>query len=155
MLVDPGKDLTGTLSRPDRRSMVVASDRDRRLYISDGRRFVDRGRRTGPQPVSSATVIDELTVGIIWATTNADTALLADDAQLAKTQLRLAHYEEKASSDVTLSECQPSMRSRASGPVRVSARDTSPGISIGSGGNRSSGRESSAVRRHLREARQP
>ncbi|MGY4770913.1 hypothetical protein ACXC9Q_28720 [Kribbella sp. CWNU-51] len=105
LMVDPGKDLTDSLRRPDRRSMMLAVDRDQRYYISDGRRFVDRaGRRIGPQPVSSANVIDDLTVGIIWATTNADTALLADDALLARSQTRLVHYENRPASEAALSE---------------------------------------------------
>jgi hypothetical protein len=105
LMVDPGKDLTDSLRRPDRRSMMVVVDREQRRYISDGRRFVDRaGHRTGPRPVSSANVIDDLTVGIIWATTNADTALLADDAALAKSQARLAHYENRSTSEAALTE---------------------------------------------------
>ncbi|MFG1626237.1 hypothetical protein [Kribbella sp. NPDC049227] len=105
LMVTPSSDVIGSLARPDRRSMVVAVDNDRRHYISDGRRFVDRaGRRTGPEPISSATVIDDLTVGIIWATTNADTALLADDAQLARSHSRLAHYEKKLSSEAVPTE---------------------------------------------------
>lgn len=105
LMVDPGKDVTDSLGRPDRRSMVMVVDREQRFYVSDGRRFVDRaGRRTGPQPVSSANVIDDMTVGIIWATTNADTALLADDAALAKGQSRLAHYENRLTSEAMVTE---------------------------------------------------
>jgi hypothetical protein len=105
LMVEAGNDLAGSLNRPDRRSLVVAVDRDRRYYVSDGRRFLNRGgRRTGPQPVSSATVIDDLTVGIIWATNNADTALLADDAQLARSQARLAQYEARSTSEATVHE---------------------------------------------------
>jgi transcriptional regulator with XRE-family HTH domain len=105
LMVDPGREVTASLRRPDRRSMVMVVDREQRMYISDGRRFVDRaGPRTGPQPVSSANVIDDLTVGIIWATTNADTALLADDAALAKAQVLLAHHENKTASEAMLTE---------------------------------------------------
>jgi hypothetical protein len=43
-------------------------------------------------------------VGIIWAVTNTDIALLADDAQLASTQARLAHHEGRRTSDVPLTE---------------------------------------------------
>ncbi|WP_460666385.1 hypothetical protein [Kribbella swartbergensis] len=105
MLVHPGKELVGSLRRPDRRSMVLVVDRDRRYYVLDGRRFVDRaGRRTGPQPVSLATVIDDMTVGIMWATNNADSALLADDAQLVKSQARLARYDARSTSEPALHE---------------------------------------------------
>jgi hypothetical protein len=104
-MVEPGKELTDSLRRLDRRSMMLAIDRDHQYYVSDGRRFVDRaGRRTGPQPVSSANVIDDLTVGIIWATNNADSALLADDAQLVRSQTRLAQYEKRSASEAALSE---------------------------------------------------
>jgi hypothetical protein len=103
LMIDPRKD--ASLSRPDRRSLVIVVDRERRYYVSDGRRFVDRaGRRTGLQPISSATVLDDLTVGILWATTNTDVALLADDSQLASSQARLAHHEGRRTSDVPLSE---------------------------------------------------
>jgi transcriptional regulator with XRE-family HTH domain len=105
LIVDPGTDLVESLRRADRRSLVVAVDRDRKYYVSDGRRFAGRAdRRTGPQPVPSANVIDDLTVGIIWAITNTDIALLADDAQLDRYQARLAHYEERSGSEAMLSE---------------------------------------------------
>lgn len=105
LMVDPGKDATGRLNRPDRRSLVVVADHEHRYYAADGRRFIDRaGRRTGPQPISSATILDDLTIGILWATTNTDVALLADDAQLMSSHERLAHYEGRPTSDVPLSE---------------------------------------------------
>lgn len=103
LMIDPGKD--ASLNRPDRRSLVVVVDQEHRYYASDGRRFLDRaGRRAGPQPISSAAVLDDLTVGIIWATTNTDVALLADDAQLTSSHARLAHHEGRRTSDVPLSE---------------------------------------------------
>lgn len=103
LLVDPGDD--AFLNRPDRRSLVVVADAEQRYYVVDGRRFVDRaGRRIGPQPISSAMLLDDLTVGIIWAATNTDVALLADDAELARSQARLARYEGQRTSDVPLTE---------------------------------------------------
>jgi hypothetical protein len=103
LMVDPGPD--AVLNRPDRRSLVVVIDDEHQHYVADGRRFVDRaGRRTGPQPISSAMILDDLTVGIIWAATNTDVALLADDARLASSQSRLAHYERRRRSDVPLTE---------------------------------------------------
>lgn len=103
LMVDPGPD--AVLNRPDRRSLVVVVDGDHRHYVSDGRRFVDRaGRRTGPQPISAAMLLDDLTVGILWAATNTDVALLADDARLTSTQARLAHHTGRRASDVPLSE---------------------------------------------------
>ena len=56
----------------------------------------------GPQPISSASILDDLTVGILWATANTDVALLADDAQLMSSQERLAHYEGRRTSDVPI-----------------------------------------------------
>ena len=104
-MVDPGRTVTGRLNRPDRRSLVVVVDHEHRYYLSDGRRFVDRaGHRTGPQPVSSAAFLDDLTIGIIWATTNTDIALLADDAYLVSSQARLARFDGRSTSDVPLSE---------------------------------------------------
>ncbi|HEY3558890.1 MAG TPA: hypothetical protein VGL05_15570 [Kribbella sp.] len=106
LMVDPGPD--AALNRPDRRSLIVVVDDDQRCFVSDGRRFVDRsGRRTGPQPISSAMLLDDLTVGIIWATTNTDVALLADDAQLVRSQERLSRYERLRTSDVPLAAAMP------------------------------------------------
>ncbi|WP_327640848.1 hypothetical protein OHB24_21385 [Kribbella sp. NBC_00482] len=102
-MVDP--DTGGPLNRPDRRSLVVVVDHEDQYYASDGRRFADHGgRRTGPQPISSAAILDDLTIGIIWATMNTDVALLADDAQLTSGQARLAHHEGRRTSDVPLTE---------------------------------------------------
>ncbi|MEU4293197.1 hypothetical protein AB0E63_33675 [Kribbella sp. NPDC026596] len=103
LIADPVPD--GELNRPDRRSFVVLVDEQHRCYVSDGRRFVDRaGRRTGSQPVSSGQILDDLTVGIIWAATNTDVALLADDAQLSSGVGRLARYEGRCLSEVPLTE---------------------------------------------------
>jgi hypothetical protein len=49
-------------------------------------------------------VLDDLTVGIIWAAMNTDVALLADDAQLTNSQARLARYEGRRTSEVPLTE---------------------------------------------------
>ncbi|MEU4193619.1 hypothetical protein AB0E69_17095 [Kribbella sp. NPDC026611] len=95
LMVDAGPD--GVLNRPDRRSLVVVVDGKQQSYILDGRRFAGRvGGRTGLQPVSSAVAVDDLTVGIIWAVTNTDVALLADDSQISTVQSGLeprdGHY---------------------------------------------------------------
>jgi hypothetical protein len=99
LMVDPGPD--AELNRLDRRSLVVVVDDEDRYYVSDGRRFVDRA---GPQPVSTAMVLDDLTVGILWAVMNTDVALLAADAQVSNSQMRLARYEGRSTSDVPLAE---------------------------------------------------
>ncbi|GAA3537624.1 hypothetical protein GCM10022235_01300 [Kribbella ginsengisoli] len=105
LMVEPTEQLTTSLRRTDRWSAVVTSDADGKYYVSDARRFVRRASRIAiRQPVASANVIDDLTAGIIWAVVNADTALLADDAQLEVSQARLAHYVEQSASEASLSE---------------------------------------------------
>ncbi|WP_432887833.1 hypothetical protein ACQPYH_06145 [Kribbella sp. CA-245084] len=102
-MVDPGPD--AALNRPDRRTFVVVVDDKMQLCIMDGRRFADRvRRRTGPQPVPSATSVDDLTVGIIWAVTNTDVALLADDGHLSILRAGLAPYNMHCLSDLPLTE---------------------------------------------------
>ncbi|GAA3128984.1 transcriptional regulator with XRE-family HTH domain [Kribbella aluminosa] len=101
LMVDPGPD--AVLNRPDRRSFVIAVDDMQQSCILDGRRFANRvGRRTGPQPVSSATSVDDLTVGVIWAVTNTDVALLADDSHLSTLQAELAPHDRRCLSDMLL-----------------------------------------------------
>ncbi|WP_344162655.1 hypothetical protein [Kribbella yunnanensis] len=97
LLVAPTAEMLAGMSRPDRRSLIVAVDQDERHYVADGRRFVERaGRRSGPQAVPLANVVDDLTVGIIWATANADSALLADDAQLARSRAYMVQEEGRS-----------------------------------------------------------
>ncbi|GAA0597361.1 hypothetical protein GCM10009534_34670 [Kribbella sandramycini] len=99
LLVEPDAEMLAGLGRPDRRTLVVAVDRDRRHYVVDGRRFMDRASRSdGLQAVPAANVVDDLSLGIIWATTNADAALLADDAQLERSQAYVAHQEAQRDS---------------------------------------------------------
>ncbi|WP_157630939.1 XRE family transcriptional regulator [Kribbella catacumbae] len=105
LMIEPSEQLTASLRRTDRWSAVVTSDADGKYYVSDARRFVRRaGRQTNRQPVASANVIDDFTTGIIWAVVNTDSALLADDAQLAASQARLAHYVEQSASEAAMSE---------------------------------------------------
>jgi hypothetical protein len=108
LAAEPSEDSVGSLSRPDRRSLLIAADPrgdGPRYYVYDGRRFAGRAvRSTGPQLVPAAHLLDDLTVGIIWAIANTDLALLEDDAQLERYQARLAHYEGRATSAATLSE---------------------------------------------------
>jgi len=106
--VDPSDEVIGSLRRPDRRTLLIASDLrgdQPRQYVSDGRRFAGRAdRRTGPQPVPTAHLLDDLTVGIIWAITNTDAQLQGDDAQLEMHRVRMTHYEDRSSSAAMLSE---------------------------------------------------
>ncbi|MEU4395891.1 helix-turn-helix transcriptional regulator [Kribbella sp. NPDC023855] len=105
LMIEPTEQLSTSLRRTDRWNAIVTSDAEGKYYVSDGRRFAPRrGRRTNRQPVASAHVIDELTTGIIWAVVNTDSALLADDAQLEVSQMRLAHYVEQPASEASMSE---------------------------------------------------
>ncbi|GAB3934035.1 hypothetical protein GCM10029976_042410 [Kribbella albertanoniae] len=105
LLIDPDEEALTALRRPDRRALVVAVDQDSRQYVADGRRFVDRAeRRTGQQAVPLANIVDDMTVGIIWATMNADTSLLADDAQLVRSQAYVAHHEKSLASQAAVEE---------------------------------------------------
>jgi hypothetical protein len=104
-LIEPADTLSASLRRTDRWNAIVTSDADGNYYVADGRRFAPRrGRGTNRQPVASAHVIDDLTTGIIWAVVNTDSALLADDAQLEVSQMRLAHYVEQPASEASVSE---------------------------------------------------
>jgi hypothetical protein len=106
VVAEPSVETIGELSRPDRRPVVVASSGDQqRYYVSDGRWFVGRSvRRPTRQLIPTAHVLDELTLALLWAITNTDQALLADDRNLEKYAARLARYEMQSSSAVTLSE---------------------------------------------------
>jgi hypothetical protein len=105
LMVEASEELTASLRRPDRWRAVVTSDADGKYYLSDARRFVRRaGRHINRHPVASANVVDDFTAGIIWAVVNADSALLADDAQLEMSQARLAHYVEQPASEAAMSE---------------------------------------------------
>ncbi|MFI5734982.1 hypothetical protein ACIA49_33025 [Kribbella sp. NPDC051587] len=99
LLITPDEQLLEQLRRPDRRSLVVVADQEQRKYVADARRVVDRARSGQvSQAVPMANIVDDLTVGIIWATANADSALLADDAQLERSQLYVTHQQNRAAS---------------------------------------------------------
>lgn len=48
--------------------------------------------------------LDDLTIGVIWAVVNSDTAILADDGALERYQRSLAPYDELRASSATLNE---------------------------------------------------
>ncbi|MGW6196990.1 hypothetical protein ACWF0M_12660 [Kribbella sp. NPDC055110] len=148
LMVKPDANLTASLRRPDHRSMVIAVDREQNYYISDGRRFAGRtDRRTGPQPLPSGNLLDDLTIGIVWAVTNTDTALLADDALLEASQARLAYHEQRLTSEVALNEVPHlhAVSSRWLGS-RFCARHVTRHIHLLDGA-RSSGPQNNAVRK--------
>lgn len=86
------------LHRP-RRGLVVGiteTEQGAGLYGLDSR--LARRRLAGTPPgapllMSRAYALDDLTLGILWATANVDEALLDDDALLYESQQRLANYE--------------------------------------------------------------
>ncbi|WP_405056862.1 hypothetical protein OG474_29500 [Kribbella sp. NBC_01505] len=105
LLIRPDEQVLAQLSKPDRRSMVFAVDSEHRHYVADGRRVGDRARGGAElQAVPLANVVDDLTVGIIWATANADSALLADDAQLERSQLYVMAQQEREASQGAVDE---------------------------------------------------
>ncbi|TCO28090.1 hypothetical protein EV652_10672 [Kribbella steppae] len=48
--------------------------------------------------------LDDLTIAIVWAVANIDSAILADDSRLHSYQQSLSQYEESSASSATLSE---------------------------------------------------
>lgn len=99
------EDAATVLNRPDFRTMLIAQvpDLDEGdLYLSDGREFA--GQRPTPGQIPAAFVLDDFTVGLIWAITNTDTAILADDAALDTYQRGLTRYEQLTASAATTSE---------------------------------------------------
>ncbi|WP_328522901.1 hypothetical protein [Kribbella sp. NBC_00359] len=101
-------DLLTSLERPHRRTLLVTStltEEGQVVYIADGREFAAGAvRRSEPHRVSSAYRLDDMTFAVVWAVTNTDSAILADDGALDSYQRSLAHYEERSASSATLSE---------------------------------------------------
>jgi hypothetical protein len=98
-------DAAVVLTRPDLRTMLIAQIADggaQRRYLADGREFVAQRPAAGEIP--SAFLLDDFTVGIIWAITNTDTAILADDAALDAYQRGLTRYERLTACAATASE---------------------------------------------------
>lgn len=96
-VVDPPDRRLTEFTRPNRRSLLVAAD-DRAeaetYYAVDARTAQHRRSRAGdPLEVPRAYLLDDLTFGAMWATTNLDDALLCDDGPLHTHRSDLAHYE--------------------------------------------------------------
>lgn len=104
----PSGELIRSLERPHRRTLLVTSTANADapiVYLADGREFAAsavRGAETHSVP--AAYRLDDLTVGIVWAVANTDSAILADDGALDLYQRSLMHYEESPASSPTLSE---------------------------------------------------
>jgi hypothetical protein len=100
--------LLASLERPHRRTMLIApilTEEGQVVHVADGREFAASAvRRSDAHRVPHAYRLDDLTVGVVWAVTNADSAILADDSALDFYQRSLAHYDETSKSSATLSE---------------------------------------------------
>ncbi|MFC0627451.1 hypothetical protein [Kribbella deserti] len=93
------------LARADRRTAVLAHNPGGGVLVADGREYAATSvRESAPPPIPDAYRLDDLTIGIIWAVSNTDAAVLADDAALDSYQRSLAHYSETSTSSATLSE---------------------------------------------------
>lgn len=101
-------DLLAGLERPHRRTLLVTSmlsEEGRVLHVADGREFAAGAvRRSEPHRLPSAYRLDDFTVAVVWAVTNTDAAILADDGALDSYQRSLAHYDDRPASSATLSE---------------------------------------------------
>jgi transcriptional regulator with XRE-family HTH domain len=108
VVLQPTTRLITSLERPHRRSLLITStltEDGHVLHLADGREFAGAAvRRTAAQSVPAAYRLDDFTLGIVWAVTNTDSAILADDGALDTYQRSMAHYEESSASSATLSE---------------------------------------------------
>ncbi|MER6612568.1 hypothetical protein [Streptomyces xantholiticus] len=105
------------LDRPGRGLLVGAAGNDEspQFYLLDGRNARGRlSRNAGIQEVSAplAYELDDLTYGILWAVSNYDDALQADDQDLAETRTDLERYDRLSSSAVSR-EAAPGLNSVA------------------------------------------
>ena len=75
------------------------------VHVADGWEFAAGAvRQAGAHRVPTAYRLDDFTIGMIWAITNTDSAILADDSSLHSYQQSLTRYEESSASSATLSE---------------------------------------------------
>jgi hypothetical protein len=86
VVLELSPDLVGSLERPHRRTMLIARtlvEDGHVMHVADGREFAAGAvRQAGAHRVPTAYRLDDLTIGIIWAITNTDSAILADDSSL-------------------------------------------------------------------------
>jgi transcriptional regulator with XRE-family HTH domain len=94
VMVNVPTQLSGLIRRPEHALVIGKPVADgSRLYAADVRYVRHRLRHAdhaGRVPIPSAYVLDELTLGLIWAITNLDDALLGDDAALFGAQKQIA-----------------------------------------------------------------
>lgn len=94
------------LDRPGRGLLIGAAGDEEapQFYVLDGRNAGRRlARSAGIQEVTAplAYELDDLTFGILWAVSNYDDALQADDQALAETRTDLERYDRLSSSAVS------------------------------------------------------
>ncbi|MFI7067062.1 hypothetical protein ACIBL3_39110 [Kribbella sp. NPDC050124] len=108
VVLERSSDLMAILGRPHRRTLLITptlTDEGQAVHIADGREFAAGAiRGSEPHRVPRAYRLDDLTTAVVWAVTNTDSAILADDSALDSYQRSLAHYEERSASSATLSE---------------------------------------------------
>ncbi|MEU1407854.1 helix-turn-helix transcriptional regulator [Streptomyces sp. NPDC005728] len=105
------------LTRPHRGLLVGAASTDgvSRFFVLDGRAARNRLTRNGGVYEVSAPAayeLDDLTYGILWAVSNYDDALQADDRPLSETRSDLKAYERLSASAVSR-EAAPGLNSVA------------------------------------------
>jgi transcriptional regulator with XRE-family HTH domain len=94
------------LRRPGRTLVIGVVENDynaTRYFGLDGRqarRRLASAPRVGRMLVPQAYELDDLTIGLLWAVSNTDEALLDDDASLAASHNHLAVYEQRSRSAV-------------------------------------------------------
>ncbi|WP_460656589.1 hypothetical protein [Kribbella endophytica] len=91
--------------RPDKRSAVIAvtdAAGEEWYHVADGRQFARQPLEPDQtRDLSSAYILDDLTVAILWMITNTDAALLSDDYSLEHYRTQLSPYDELPSSSLT------------------------------------------------------
>lgn len=101
-VVDPPRRRLGEFTRPNRRGLLVAADDHADVdayYAVDARAAQhNRQRESDALQVPRAYLLDDLTFGVMWATTNLDDTQLSDDAPLHHYRTDLAHYEGQSDS---------------------------------------------------------
>lgn len=108
VVLELSPDLLASLERPHRRTMLITralTDDGQLVHVADGREFTAGAvRRAEARRVPIAYRLDDFTIGIVWAVTNTDSAILADDSALHSYQRSLTRYQEVSTSSATLSE---------------------------------------------------
>jgi transcriptional regulator with XRE-family HTH domain len=96
--------------RSPQRAMLLAAEEgpEPRIYGLDAiavrRQLAERPYADAVLGIPPAYELDELTYGVLWAASNLDDCLLADDRALAENNRRLGRYKRLSSSEVTREE---------------------------------------------------